>query len=438
MNNEKVKFPFRTVLCGLFPVFLTHSVLAATLCVNPAGSKGCYAKIGAAVSAAGANDTINIGAGTYSEGVVLNKPLALIGAGSGATIINAKGQPNGIYIDGLDNPGMAGLLITGLAVTNANFEGILVTNASYLVISENHVTGNNQSLDVASGTCPGVPVFETNEGQDCGEGIHLMGVDHATVAQNESDLNSGGILLTDETGYNHDNLIAGNNVHDNPFACGITMASHPPSPKATSKVPYGVFDNTVTGNTSENNGLGVPGAGAGVGVFAAGPGNLSFGNKIIGNVLRNNGLPGVTIHNHAAPPGAPAINLNDNVIAGNTISGNAADTADAATPGTTGINIYSLAPVYGTIIDGNTIEDEAEGVVINAPGSTQVHLNNLLAGADGVLNLGKSAISATQNYWGCAGGPGTTGCALATGPSVTSVAPLPAPATSAPKEVLSQ
>ena len=111
-------------------------MLAATLCVNSAGSAGCYAKIGAAVSAAGANDTINIGAGTYSEGVVLNKPLALIGAGSGATIINAKGQPNGIYVDGLDNPGMTGLLITGLAVMNANFEGILVTNASYLVISE--------------------------------------------------------------------------------------------------------------------------------------------------------------------------------------------------------------------------------------------------------------------------------------------------------------
>ena len=76
-------------------------------------------------------------------------------------------------------------------------------------------------------------------------------------------------------------------------------------------------------------------------------------------------------------------------------------------------------------------------MVINAPGSTQVHLNNLLAGADGVLNLGKSAISATQNYWGCAGGPGTTGCALATGPSVTSVAPLSAPAASAPKALFS-
>ncbi len=406
--------------------------MAATLCVNPEGSSGCFTKIGAAVSAAKANDRINIGAGRYSEGVVVNKPLALVGAGSDATIINAKGQPNGIYIDGLDHPGMSGVLITGLTVTNANFEGILATNSSYIVISQNHVTGNNQSLDIAGGTCPGVPAFETNEGQDCGEGIHLMGVDHATVAQNESDLNSGGILLTDETGHNHDNVVAGNHVHDNPFACGITMASHPPSPDAASKLPYGVYDNTITGNISENNGFGSPGAGAGVGIFAAGPGNASYGNKVIGNILRNNGLPGVTMHNHAAPPGTPGIDLNDNVIVGNIISGNAADTGDAATPASTGINIYSLVPVHGTIIAGNTIENEADAVVINTLGSIEVHLNNLLGGTDGILNLGKGSIDATANYWGCAGGPGTTGCSAATGPAVTSFAPLTEPAPSGP------
>jgi hypothetical protein len=31
---------------------------------------------------------------------------------------------------------------------------------------------------------PGQPSFETLESEDCGEGIHLMGVDHSTVAKN--------------------------------------------------------------------------------------------------------------------------------------------------------------------------------------------------------------------------------------------------------------
>jgi hypothetical protein len=267
-------------------------------------------------------------------------------------------------------------------------------------------------VNYAASTCPGQPVFETNEGDDCGEGIHLMGVDHAMVTNTEMDLNSGGILLSDETGTNHDNLLTANSVHDNALDCGITLASHAPSPAASSKVPYGVFNNTISGNTASGNGL--VGAGAGVGIYAAGPGNITFGNKVIGNVITNNGLPGVTVHNHASVPGAPGINLNDTVIVGNYISGNAADTEDAATAGPTGINIYGVAAIYGTVISQNTIVNEAIGVVMNNPGSMEVHMNNILSGTTGVANLGNGFLDATVNYFGCAGGPGTTGCGTAT------------------------
>ena len=56
-------------------------------------------------------------------------------------------------------------------------------------------------------------------------------------------------------GMTHDNLITGNSVHDNALDCGITLASHPPSPQAASKLPYGVFNNNVIGNTASRNGL---------------------------------------------------------------------------------------------------------------------------------------------------------------------------------------
>lgn len=408
---------------------LAHSAAAATLCVNPGGTSGCYTTIGAAISAAAANDTINVGPGQYTEDVVVTKALTLVGSGANATVINAKGLANGIYVNGLDNGGLSGVTITGFTVLNANYEGILLTNTSYSLIANNHVVNNDQSLNFAAGTCAGLPVFETNEGEDCGEGIHLVGVHHTTVSNNDVDLNSGGILLSDETGMTYANEITGNSVHDNAFDCGITLASHAPAPQASSTKPFGVFNNNMIGNHVSSNGL--AGEGAGIGIFAPGPGNLAFGNHIIGNIIQNNGLPGVTMHNHAAPPGAPGIDMNDTVIQGNFISGNGADVQDSATPGTTGINIYSVAPVYAMSILENTIQNEAVDVVMNNPGAMELHLNNLLGKGIGVANLGKGVVNGTLNFFGCAGGPGNTGCSTVKGAAST-IPALAAPVSSAP------
>jgi hypothetical protein len=416
--------------CGLLTLGLGQPAVAKTLCVNPSGAAPCYATIGAAVSAAAAGDIINIGAGEYNEDVVIKKSVSLIGAGGANTIINAHGLANGIYVDGLDAAGLSHVQVMGLTVINANFEGILVTNASYVVIANNHIVDNDQSLNYAAGTCAGLPTFETSEGEDCGEGVHLAGVSFSTIANNDIELNSGGILLSDETGVTYVNQITGNSVHDNTLDCGITLASHPPSPQAASTSPYGVINNNVVGNTITGNGT--IGAGAGVGIYAPGPGNQAYGNQVIGNVIQNNGLPGVTVHNHAAPPGAPAVNLNALVIVGNYISGNGADTADAATAGTAGINIYGVAGIWATEIMDNTIVNEAFDVVMNNPGSMDAHSNNLLGTGVGVANLGKGAIDASANFFGCAGGPGTTGCTTVTGPSVLSPAWMTAIVAAAP------
>lgn len=430
-NSGAERARIALVTCGLAILSAGQVTSAATLCVNPKGSSGCYKTIGAAVSAAAAGDQINIGPGQYSESVTVNKTLSLVGAGAGSTIIDAQGLSNGIYIDGLDNSGLSGVLITGLTIRNANFEGVLVTNTSNSVISNNHITNNDQGLNYSAATCPGQPTFETNEGMDCGEGMHLVGTFAVTVTNNVVDLNSGGILLSDETGPNFENLITGNTVRDNPFDCGITLASHAPSPEASSKLPYGVFSNNIVGNTVLSNGL--AGAGAGVGIFAPGPGNMSPENKVIGNVIMNNAQAGVAVHNHAAPPGAPAVNLNDLVIMRNYISGNGADTADAATPGPVGINIYGVAGIYATQILENTIDNEADDVVINNPGGSSVHMNNLLGGGVGINNLGKGFVDGTVNFFGCPGGPGTTGgCSAVKGSGVTSSPSLGAPVPTAP------
>ncbi|HXS28935.1 MAG TPA: hypothetical protein VN730_14820 [Steroidobacteraceae bacterium] len=69
--------------------------------------------------------------------------IALVGAGSGHTIIDASGRANGIYVDGQDNSGMRSVVVSGFQVKNANFEGILIVNASDVVVRDNVLTGND-------------------------------------------------------------------------------------------------------------------------------------------------------------------------------------------------------------------------------------------------------------------------------------------------------
>jgi nitrous oxidase accessory protein NosD len=403
----------------------SSAALAATWCVNPGGKAGCKSTISAAVAVAAPGDTIVVTQGTYKEQVNITKSVSLVGLGFTKPVIDATGLPNGIFINGMaaaPKAGVANVVVNGFKIRNANFEGILVANATNVTLLNNHVLDNNKSLDISTPACPGIPAFETNEAEDCGEGIHLMATDHSNVVRNEIDHNSGGILISDETGPNHDNVISRNSVHDNPYDCGITTASHGPAtsviPSAT--LPYGIMHNTISENSSVRNGLQLPGAGAGIGIFAPFPGTTAAGNVVIDNDVRDNGLPGITMHNHAWSAMAPPVNLNDNVIVGNHVSGNAADTADAATSGPTGINVFSVAPITGTIISQNNIENESIAVAFNAPmGWLIAHLNNFERRSIGIDNIGAATVDATENWWGCPTGPGTDHCATVVGSGVS-------------------
>ncbi len=334
-------FHFKQATSLFIPLLFAAAAPAATRCVNPTGANGCKSTISAAVAAAASGDTVSVAAGTYKEMVTIGIPLSLIGVDAATTIIEAKGLANGIYVDGIDNTGLAGVLISGFTVQDANFEGILVTNATGVTISSNIVQGNDLSENFTAGTCPGLPAFETNEGEDCGEGIHLNGVSHSGLFGNTVQNNSGGILVSDDTGAAHDNLISGNLVANNTLDCGITIASHVPAALTNSKTALGVYSNSIVGNQVTMNGQ--MGEGAGIGIFASAPGTAAYGNSVINNTATNNGIPGIAIHGHA-----PGQNLNGNILIGNTLSGNGADLQDSATPGTAGINLYSVSAVTGT------------------------------------------------------------------------------------------
>jgi nitrous oxidase accessory protein NosD len=122
------------ITLGTTLVGTSQSAAAATLCVNPGGTGGCFSKITDAVAAAKQHDVIRVAAGTYAEDVVIGKPLSLVGANPNTTIIDAPSLSNALYVNGLDNAKVSGVVVQGFTAENANFEGILITNASNITV----------------------------------------------------------------------------------------------------------------------------------------------------------------------------------------------------------------------------------------------------------------------------------------------------------------
>lgn len=406
-----------------------QSAAAATLCVN-ASSSTCYHTINDAVGHAHPFDVVNVAAGHYHEYVLITQPISLIGAGAGASVIIATSMPHGVFVDGADFRGIAHVTVAGFTIKNAQWEGLLIVNASDVTIRDNTIEDNDQAPAVFTGKpegCPGQDTFETDETGDCGGGLHLMGVWNSIVSGNLITRNDDGILISDDSGESHDILVYHNRVVDNPGECGIVLASHSPvgsSPPAFAP-HFGIHHITVSENNAENNGVHVGGAGIGIFSDGAGQGRVSD-NTIIHNTMTGNGIGGFSLHTHVGPAfGLPADNMNNNMIIGNKISGNLADGDDTATPGRVGININSGGggtPIWGTIITQNLIWDEDYDVTVNTPATVNIHLNDLLGGKVGVANICAfdkapctGHIDATQNYWGCSSGPRHSGCSSVSG-----------------------
>lgn len=142
-------------------------------------------------------------------------------------------------------------------------------------------------------------------------------------------------------------------------------------------------------------------------MFAPIPGTATYGNVVIGNRAIGNGLPGVALHSHA-----PNQNLNDD---------------DADTPGTTGIVVFGVSPVTGTIISQNVVEREDIAVAVKTDADVDVHLNDVNNHKVGVANLNAGSVDAVENWWGCAHGPGAPGCSSVSGPDVTTMPSLHQP-----------
>jgi hypothetical protein len=321
-------------------------------------------------------------AGTYAGGVVIDKPITLLGQGA---VIDASSSStgNGVQITG---PGGSGSTVEGLKIENAKFEGILIGTAPVLTTSttgqaapsgspvsdvrilDNVVANNDAGFGTTSGQCFSTP----NAPGDCGEAIHLVAVTDSVIQGNFVTDNAGGILMTDEFGPTSGNLIRENQSINNTGDCGITLGGHGTAVNPATGKPTGaagIFDNKIVDNIAIGNG--VAGQGAGILLGGAGPFAGVYDNLIRGNFVSGNGLAGITIHQHFIG------DLNGNVIVNNTLANDNLDGdfdfAAASAPPTTGILVAaglppappgtfpaSIAPgmITGTVIAHNRFIDE--------------------------------------------------------------------------------
>jgi hypothetical protein len=318
--------------------------------------------------------------------VVLAKPLSLVG--QRATIDQTGVTPTfKVTLPGLGTQTIFAAVViasshvtlSGFTVRNAQGEGVLAAGlggpVSGIVISRNSVVHN----DLGGGVPPKSPYFECAAmGQvpgDCGEGVHFAGnVAHSTISGNFIANNSGGVLLSDDIGPTHDNVVENNVVTGNTTDCGITVPGHNPGALSAKGVPQpgvaGVYRNDIKDNVVTDNG--VAGEGAGVLFANAGPGTASYDNLVQGNYIAGNGLSGVTMHAHTIAKGQFE-DLSGNVIVGNTIGKNNldGDTLDSpASPEdleTTGVLVFSGGPCVKVTIARNIIFDNSIGIWLSKP-----------------------------------------------------------------------
>jgi parallel beta-helix repeat protein len=318
-----------------------------------------FSTISSAVAAASPGATIAVCPGTYVEDVTVNKPLTIVG--SGATVAPDSSDTNPLFPVLMANNGFTvvspWVTIKGFIVEGATGDGLLVAG-DHALIEGNTVMNNG----LANPNNPG-------------NGINVDGSSYSTIRGNTvSGSGNGGIQLANDpdaiglpticafldyscngiTGTATYDTVIGNNVNNNPFACGILLVDHDPFVGSGPDLVDGVHDNFIGGNSVLDNAL--QGYGAGILLASEVPGGAVYNNVISGNDVAGNGLSGLTLHEHVAGE-----DLNGNAIIGNDFGTNNTKDEEPSDTQTTGVFIGSEDHLNITVL-GNFIHDDYYGV----------------------------------------------------------------------------
>lgn len=385
------------VVAGFVAVVVLLQVIsparAAILDVCPSGC--AYSDIQTAVDAAAAHDTISIEAGTYTvTQILISKPLTIVGAGKGQTIIDG-GLTNGGYTqDGT-------IRIHTSRDGEINLSGFTLQN-----FSRKNATGGRFGIFVRSGaTTPfptTYPVSLSNievKGTGLSDsatdyGIYFAGIASlpepaAALSQIEvSGTRGNGVLFED---WRNDITLQNSTLHEGPFGATSLFIGHgiPVNGPNLGKI---TIDNNIF-------------IGRGVTIAQTAPGRLNGGFSDI--EITNNHISAINGMKNAIAVQAPALaGVGQSVerlhIEGNLIEGDGFSPADIS-HNTTGIRIIGAmdaVSILGNEIVGLNAAVRSTSNASGSPTNVVITENRLAANDVGIENTSDAPISAPANWWG--------------------------------------
>jgi len=359
--------------------------------------------------------TILVDAGTYSEHVVVNKRLSIIGENRYNTVIEGNGTGNVINITANDvriaeftiqNSGLgypdSGIFVhdshgnnISQNIISANVFGIYLNSSG-----DNIIDGNKVSLNSDSGIVLDVSNHNTLVNNDLSnnvdEGIRLWDSNNNSIVENNVVGNWKGIKLH----MSLHNALNGNDVSNNDYGIELTSSSS---------------NNTLIGNTVSNNDYGI--------YFESSSNTISqndIPNNWIGIELRDSNYNSISGNNITAKSGFPILGYgielydsSNNSISGNNIKNNVV--CGIGVHGSSNNSIYGnnindnqdgimFTSSSYNIISGNNVADNELGIQLDGSSNNSIYHNNFednteQAHSSNSTNVWDDGYPSGGNYW---------------------------------------
>lgn len=417
-----------------------------------------------AIDEACVGDTINVAGGVYEQtNITVTKSLTLRGDTSGSCpgpgaaapeiVGSFTGSERGFIIgSGIDDVTIEGFVIRDLGVvpqieaggacgiwaydtTTDPTERVTVRNNAFRSIGWAHVFFYNEAqsayndIEVSCNTVDiGTPDYTGYGGNQYG--IECTNCVNSTISDNDVSGGDIGVLLTAQTDTGQsmtagNNTISGNTISDSafgniytvPWSLGgaeptlqnISIIGNHLSNSTTAIWVYNSGGSVVRDYTLTGNDITV--------TSPAGDGRAVVLNNVSGVSLFEDNE--VRLVGTAPPAYFHGVDVGGATTQQWTIRKNVLVGGPAAGSDGAGIRSRSTLAAGAIVdIDCNRIERWATGVLSQGPNVAGLDANSISDNTVGLFNSGTGAVSAENNWWGCAAGPGNPGCDTVTGTGV--------------------